>query len=195
MEAFVYCWTDYGTNRLYVGVHKGTPDDGYVCSSKPMVEEYTKRPNDFSRQIIAQGTFADCYALETAVLKSARVDKDPAFYNRSLNHGPFRCVGKQLPEHIEKRAKIWRGKKRTEENIVNYKAAMKIHYEGSEWRERISAAKLGKKLSHQHCLAIKIGHRKQPMMTCPHCEKIGGKAGMKVHHFNNCKRRNDLAQL
>lgn len=92
-EAFVYCWTDFGTNKLYVGVHKGTPDDGYICSSKIMLEEHTKRPNDFSREIVAQGTFADCYSLETAILKTMKVDKDPGFYNMGLNCGPFHRVG------------------------------------------------------------------------------------------------------
>ena len=33
-EAFVYCWTDHKTNKLYVGVHKGSINDGYICSSK-----------------------------------------------------------------------------------------------------------------------------------------------------------------
>lgn len=43
MEAFVYVWTDTGTNKIYVGVHKGDSNDGYVCSSKYMKAEYKKR--------------------------------------------------------------------------------------------------------------------------------------------------------
>ena len=52
-EAFVYCWTDNLTNILYVGSHKGTEDDGYVCSSKYMMKEYKSRPdkhNDETRK-------------------------------------------------------------------------------------------------------------------------------------------------
>ena len=37
---------------FYVGSHKGTEDDGYVCSSKTMLIEYRKRPNDFKRRVI-----------------------------------------------------------------------------------------------------------------------------------------------
>lgn len=59
MEAFVYCWTDHKTNMLYVGSHKGTTDDGYVCSSRHMMKEYKKRPSDFTRQIIAEGSLHD----------------------------------------------------------------------------------------------------------------------------------------
>ena len=25
MEAFVYCWTDHGTSKLYIGAHRGIP--------------------------------------------------------------------------------------------------------------------------------------------------------------------------
>lgn len=101
MEAFVYCWTDLGTNKLYVGVHKGTPEDGYVCSSKLMLEEYTKRPNDFSRQIVAYGSFKEMYVLETAILKAAKADKDLGFYNQHVNSmkGCQFTLGTKRPEH------------------------------------------------------------------------------------------------
>jgi hypothetical protein len=46
MEAFVYCWTDKITNKLYVGSHKGSPDDGYVCSGKYMLEESKKKMSE-----------------------------------------------------------------------------------------------------------------------------------------------------
>ena len=72
-EAFVYCWTDMKTSKLYVGWHKGSVDDGYVCSSKPMLEEYYMRPNDFKRQIIASGLSNDMIALESAILKTEKV--------------------------------------------------------------------------------------------------------------------------
>lgn len=39
-----------------------------------------------------------------------------------------------------------------------------------EWSDRISATRKGK-----------------ADITCPHCNKTGGWAGMLVHHFNNCK--------
>ena len=81
-EAFVYCWSDNATAKVYVGVHKGTPDDGYVCSSKRMMPEYKARPQDFSRQIIAQGTLNDCAVLEVAIIKKLLLDKDTC-YNRA----------------------------------------------------------------------------------------------------------------
>ena len=89
MEAFVYCWTDKKTNMLYVGSHKGFTDDGYICSSKYMLEEYNKRPEDFSRQIIAEGNFEDIRSLEAKILKSVNARLNEDFYNMHENDGKF----------------------------------------------------------------------------------------------------------
>lgn len=88
-EAFVYCWTDRKTNMLYVGCHKGQQDDGYVCSSKWVLEEYNKRPEDFTRQIIAEGTQDDCLMLETSILKSVDAKHNPEYYNQHNGDGKF----------------------------------------------------------------------------------------------------------
>lgn len=82
MEAFVYSWSDHKTAKIYVGVHKGSQTDGYICSSKPMMAEYRERPTDFTRQIIATGTLNDCAVLEVAIIKQLLKDK-AACYNRA----------------------------------------------------------------------------------------------------------------
>jgi hypothetical protein len=81
-EAFVYSWSDHKTAKVYVGVHKGTTDDGYICSSKPMMAQYCERPTDFTRQIIAVGALNDCAVLEVAIIKRLLKDKDTC-YNRA----------------------------------------------------------------------------------------------------------------
>lgn len=86
-KAFVYCWTDHKTNKLYVGSHKGTIDDGYICSSKYMMKEYKERPNDFTRQIIAEGDEEDIRILENKILKSANARLNEDFYNKHDNDG------------------------------------------------------------------------------------------------------------
>lgn len=88
-EAFVYCWTDHKTNKLYVGSHKGTTDDGYVCSSKHMMKEYNKRPNDFTRQIVAEGNLEDIRVLEGKILKSVSARLNEDFYNKHDNDGLY----------------------------------------------------------------------------------------------------------
>lgn len=100
MEAFVYCWTDHKNNMLYVGSHKGTPGDGYVCSSKYMLEQYKIRPQDFTRQIVAEGSFVDIRKLESAILKSVNARINESFYNQSNNDANF-----TLKFHTEKTKK------------------------------------------------------------------------------------------
>ena len=100
MQAFVYCWTDKLTNMLYVGSHKGSIDDGYICSSKYMLEEYNKRPEDFSRQIVAEGKFEDIRVLEEKILTSVNAKLNESFYNMHNGNGKF-----YLKVHAEKARK------------------------------------------------------------------------------------------
>jgi hypothetical protein len=100
MEAFVYCWTDHKTNMLYVGSHKGSSGDGYICSSKYMLEQYNIRPHDFTRKIIAEGTFSDIRKLEEVILKSVNAAKSEEYYNQSNSNGEF-----TLKFHTEKSKK------------------------------------------------------------------------------------------
>ena len=86
-DSFTYCWTDHRNGMLYVGIHKGSHDDGYVCSSKHMLKEYHERPQDFTRQILAHGTYTEMCNFETAILKSVNAAKNESFYNRAVNNG------------------------------------------------------------------------------------------------------------
>lgn len=54
MTSFVYRWTDTLTGMMYIGVHKGLPDDGYICSSKVMLPIYHERPDTFIREIMSE---------------------------------------------------------------------------------------------------------------------------------------------
>jgi hypothetical protein len=86
-DSFVYCWTDNKTNKIYVGYHKGNINDGYICSSKTMLAEYYSRPEDFSRQIIANCSHEEAVSLEAAILRSAQAHKSDDFYNLALSNG------------------------------------------------------------------------------------------------------------
>ena len=100
-EAFVYCWTDHLTDKLYVGWHKGTPNDGYICSSKYMKEQYNKRPSDFTRQIIAVGTCKDMTSFETTLLRAADAKNNDSYYNLHNGDG-FYSYGPMSEEQKEK---------------------------------------------------------------------------------------------
>jgi len=114
MEAFLYCWVDKKYNKLYLGYHKGRQNDGYICSSKIMGPEYEQRPNDFSRQIIAEGSSDDCRNLEGILLKKLNAADDDGFYNRNNMDGKFVCTG-HSDETKMKISKAGLGRKHTEE--------------------------------------------------------------------------------
>ena len=160
MEAFVYCWTDKATEKLYVGVHKGTPDDGYICSSKPMMAEFKKRPKDFTREILASGIWPLMYQLETSLLSALQVHKDPMFYNQALNTGPFYHIGPrgpQSPEHREKNRKARLGHVATEESKVK----VRNNRHTPEARAAISSS-----LKLQHATGIRKYGYKQSQEFC-----------------------------
>jgi len=115
-EAFTYCWTDHLKNMLYVGCHKGSEDDGYVCSSKWMLEEYTKRPDDFTRQIITEGTYDDCLMLEATILKTADAKNNSDYYNQHNGDGKFVCknITEETREKLRRRVPWNKGKRMPE---------------------------------------------------------------------------------
>lgn len=100
-DAFVYCWTDHKTRMLYVGSRKGTPTDGYICSSKIMLQEYGNRPKDFSREILAIGEFSDMRKFEEIILKSVNARYNDDFYNQHNSDGKF-----TLLNHTENSKKL-----------------------------------------------------------------------------------------
>ena len=67
-----------------------------------------------------------------------------------------------------------------------------------ETKQKIRLAKLGLKQTPEHiekCKIAKIG-KKQSLVTCPHCNKIGGAWTMPRWHFDNCKnKRNSSWQV
>lgn len=139
-NAFVYSWSDYKTAKVYVGVHKGHEDDGYICSSKLMKEEYFKRPNDFTRQIISKGSFEDCAQLEIKI--NTQLLKEPeTCYNR--------CAGKAILMTDEIKSKIGKAVS------IATKGKTRPAYIG----EAISKAKKGMLFSDEHRKALSISRK------------------------------------
>ena len=186
-EAFVYCWSDHKTAKVYVGMHKGSVDDGYVCSSKHMMPEYKTRPNDFTRQIVGTGTLNDCRALEIALLKKIVLDKETC-YNKVAGkfivmsddarerHRQAMIGKKQSPEHIAKRVASHSGDK-------NHMYG-KSHTEES--KAKIAAAKTGK-VGPRVGMAVSEETRKKIS------EKLTGRVGWK--HTDQSKARLSAAHM
>lgn len=156
MEAFVYCWTDKKTNMLYVGSHKGSTDDGYVCSSKYMLEEYNKRSEDFSRQIITNGSHKEMRILESAILKSVNAALNENFYNMHNNNGAY-ILKKHTQETKNKISNSEKGKIVSTQSKLKMKLS-KIGEKNNRWgtkhsektKLKMSLSKKGKLFLEEH---------------------------------------------
>ena len=140
-----------------------------------MLEEYEKRPSDFTRQIIADGTLSDIRNLESKILDVLNVKIDESFYNQANGNLSFYCKG-HTKKTREKMSKSRKGKKlsyQRGQRIITEEHAKKLH-EGRknsknteehneilrqqrlgkvaspETRKKQSLNKLGKKLSDEH---------------------------------------------
>ena len=134
---FVYRWTDSGNSRplgrpsskpkkhqrrvrYYIGSHWGKFSSGYVCSSRSMNAAYKRRPQDFTRRIIAVVTTnrKDLLAREQQALDAIpRSHVGTKAYNVSTKvHKPWWARGSKLKSKtVAKLKKAWQNPERREE--------------------------------------------------------------------------------
>lgn len=170
MDSFVYCWTDHRQQKLYVGMHKGHVNDGYICSSKHMRKEYDVRPADFTRQIIAIGSYEVCREFEIKLIK-AMFDQKVHCYN--LNYGGVILHTPEIKAKIsathknkvisdahKEAIRQWNRTKRqptskeTKEKIRKQKLGIPRKPLTDEWKANIGKALLGKKRSAEFGAAV-----------------------------------------
>lgn len=182
MDAFVYCWTDHGTQKLYVGFHKGSPDDGYICSSKHMLKAYHERPQDFTREVLAQNTYDICRKFEAAVIR-AMLSQGVPCYNLNVNGAVVYTPeirakisqthkGKTISEAQKAAIREWSATKRqpvseeTREKLRQSKLGKKRGAFTEEWRNKISASNTGKKRPEGFGAAVsarQLGTKRKPL--------------------------------
>jgi hypothetical protein len=168
--AIVYAWSDHLTGKVYCGSHKGTEDDGYKFSSKYLKVEYAKRPSDFTRQIIAKGTWKDCISLEKKVNEQL-IKEVGTTYNKQA----FPAIVNDVPPMLgkkhtdETRRKIscnnfWagkpgpmKGKKLSKEHIEEIRASKRGSKLRDETKLKMSLSAKNKPKSKEHCLNISKG--------------------------------------
>jgi ribosomal protein L3 len=192
-EAFVYCWTDCLTNKLYVGWHKGQPDDGYICSSKIMLQEYKNRSSDFTRQVLASGNMTDMINFETKILIAFNAAKDKMFYNMH-NNGPKFVHNQPHTDETkvkfklmhERRTKYAKGWKFNDEQLKRIRNARRQFWENITEEEKtiLMAKRETPKKKEALYKMNKI------VSECPHCNLKGNYGAMKRWHFDNCRNKN-----
>jgi len=90
-QGFVYRWTYTPTGEYYIGIHKGTPEDGYIGSGKLFRQRFNETyGNDWQREILLQGDYySECSVLEAKLVDKETIE-DPLCLNRNLggSNGP-----------------------------------------------------------------------------------------------------------
>lgn len=149
MYGFVYIWYDKKHKRYYIGSHKGSFDDGYICSSSWMSKAYKRRPEDFKRKILSiiNTDRNDLLAEEQKYLDMIQdIELGKKYYNLKKNaYGGFtseayiakRKAQKGVPlseEHAKKiseslKNKKW-SKKRQESKSGNYTRRLVYEHNG-----------------------------------------------------------------
>ena len=104
-KPFVYLWRDRLLNRYYLGYHNGKKSN-YICSSKYMLAEYEKRPQDFRRRILTTGGADEMGKLEQRLLRSRKDQLGERYYNLAISFPIYKRtaeVRKKMAEATRKR--------------------------------------------------------------------------------------------
>lgn len=84
MDSFVYIWKNLTNGRQYIGYHKGSLNDGYICSSRNenFWTDFYSPEMEWERIIIFEGTSQECLEMEQEILKNIDL-RDPEYYNNA----------------------------------------------------------------------------------------------------------------
>jgi len=146
-EPFVYLWRDRLLNRYYLGYHSGT-NPNYVCSSKPMMEQYSQRPEDFTKRILQVGHRREMVELERKLLITRKGQFGKRYYNLSVSR---KNGFPEWTDAMKKKMSIARkGIKLSEETKRKISIGRKGIKLSEEHKQKISIARKGKKLSEEH---------------------------------------------
>ena len=131
---FIYLWYDRKHKRYYLGRHWGTEDDGYICSSTNMRNNYNNRPDDFKRRIIKRIYTSQ----EDLVLEEQRW--------LDFIH-PIECGKRYYNKTLKSNMPTMRGRKHTEETKLKMSQTAKGRPKSEETKEKLRQVNLGKKYS------------------------------------------------
>ena len=189
-ESFVYCWTNHTNKKLYVGYHKGSVDDGYICSSQSQSfwNDFNNPKMKWSRQIIAHGTAKECIGLEKVILKSLDLNEH---YNNAVGQSVvFTDEVRQKMSESSRGSKNYNyGKSFSEETKKKMSESRLGKVDSEETKLKKSLAKLGVARSKETIQKISFAKKgiKQNKVVCPRCKKEGGVSNMRRYHFENCR--------
>lgn len=135
---FVYMWYDCKHRKYYIGRHWGTIDDGYICSSTNMRNNYRNRPFDFKRRILSYvyTSIDDLVLEEQKWLDLIDVaELNCKYYNKTKSSSTPSTRGyKHSQETRNKISQSNRGKKLSEETKQKLRKANKKQFDDPQQR-------------------------------------------------------------
>lgn len=171
-DSFCYCLTDHKTKKIYIGSHKGSKDDGYLCSSKYVLKEHTLRPTDFTRQIIAEGDWTTIRKFEDRLIRALWAANIPC-YNKATG-GLFKfdtdvrrnmsLASKGRPKSEETKAKMKIANQLKAKNPAVLEKLRRPKPAG--FGKKVSASLKGRKRSAEHCAALSKALKGKKGHTC-----------------------------
>jgi len=109
IQAYVYKWIHIPTMKWYIGsrtAKKSHVNDGYIASSKIVLEMYNQNPTDWTREIIAVGEPAAMRLLEFQILHFLDAKNNPMSFNLHNGDGKFTTAGKNDSQETRLKKKI-----------------------------------------------------------------------------------------
>lgn len=201
MDSFVYKWTNKTLDKIYIGYHKRTEDDGYVCSSasKRFWNDFNNADCIWEREILHKGTMEECQEVENRILNELDITSESVYNQRNNLMFNFDDeMRNKLSEAAKKR-------NQDPKYIEKLRQASKKQWENPAHRERIKQTHTGKSVSEETKDKIRNARKNQvitkesrlksantiksnPNVKCPHCGAEGRYLGsMEKKHFKNCK--------
>jgi len=204
MNSFVYRWTNLTLNKIYIGWHKGTETDGYICSSasNQFWDDFNNPNYKWQREILYKGTMPECQLIESQLLDSIDITSDTIYNNRNnlmfnLNdevRGKLKAAALKRGKNLEyRKAQSDRTKAQWDANptrrrIQSEKAKQQIMT--AEIKEKIRVARSHQVITKESREKSANTIKNAPDIICPHCNTIGRYLGsMKKKHFENCKNK------
>lgn len=204
MDSFVYKWTNLTLGKIYIGWHKGTLNDGYVCSSASTQfwQDYHNPSYKWKREILFQGTMPECQLYESQTLDSIDIKSDFVYNNK--NNLMFNLndeVRNKLKSAALNRGKNLEYRKKQSDRTRAHWAAnpdrrriqsekAKQQVMSDETKEKIRLARANQLITKESRLKSAATIKNSPNIICPHCNTIGRYLGsMKKKHFENCKNK------
>jgi hypothetical protein len=122
--AYIYKWIHLPSQKWYLGSRTAKnchPDDGYICSSKLIKPLILSAPNEWKREILAEGTPESIINLEAEMLTTLNAKNNPLSFNMHNGDGKFTTAGVNLSVNWKSNiSKSLTGKKKPEKSKENY---------------------------------------------------------------------------